>query len=42
MNYMPALHWIASEPTQGSKIDQGQKRAMTGHMKTWVHVTPIT
>ena len=30
MNYTPALHWTANEPTQGSKIDQGQKGAMAG------------
>ena len=30
MNYTPALHWTANEPTQGSKTDQGQKGAMAG------------
>ena len=30
MNYTPALHWTANEPTQGSETDQGQKGAMTG------------
>ena len=30
MNYTPALHWTANEPTQDSEIDQGQKEVTVG------------